>query len=77
MNAITNFIEDKIIMGKLKLNKAIESFLSEERGDTNFVSIMIIIAIVLVVAAIFRKQLIAIVTNVMNNVTEFTESTGE
>lgn len=72
MNAIKNFIEDKLIMGKIRLCKMKENFLSDERGDTNFVSIMIIIAIILVVAAIFKDQLVAIVNNVMKRVTEFT-----
>ncbi len=77
MKKVKNFIDEKMIEAQVKLAKMAEGFLSEERGDTNFVSIMIIIVIVLAVAAIFRTQLIAIVTNVMQQVTDFTNGGGE
>ncbi len=72
MNAITNFIEDKLIMGKIRLSKMTEEFLSEERGDTNFVSIMLIIVIVIAAAALFKNALLNVINNVMNKLNEAT-----
>lgn len=72
MKKVKNFIDEKMIEAQVKLAKMAEGFLSEERGDTNFVSIMIIIVIVLAVAAIFRDQLISVVNNVMDQLIDFT-----
>lgn len=74
MNSLKNFIEDKMIRGKIGLNNFVNDFLSEERGDTNFVSIIIIIVIILAVAAIFRNALIQAVTTVTDKLLDFINS---
>lgn len=45
-------------------------FLHEERGDSNIVSILLIIVILIAVAAIFRTQLLAAVTGVFEKLME-------
>lgn len=55
---------EQILRGKL------EELLSEE-GDTNFVSIILIMVIVIAIAAIFREQLTAAVQAVFEKFTEF------
>ncbi len=50
--------------------------LKEERGDTNFVSIILIIVIVIAIAAIFRDQLTALVEKVFSKLTNFIDTTG-
>lgn len=47
-----NLIE-KMSMSMLRAKLAAKTFLSEERGDTNFISIAIILVIVIVIAILF------------------------
>ncbi|HBA67855.1 MAG TPA: holin, BlyA family protein [Lachnospiraceae bacterium] len=54
----------QILKGKL------EELLNEE-GDTNFVSIILIMVIVIAIAAIFREQLTSAVQAVFGQLTEF------
>ena len=64
------FLDDQII----KCQNGMECLLDDmkdERGDTNFVAIMLIIVILVGVAAIFRTQLENIVKAAMAKVTEF------
>lgn len=49
----------------------VEDFLTDEEGDSNLVSIIVLIVIILAVAAIFREQLISAVTAVFENLMEF------
>lgn len=60
-----------LIRAKFRAADRMEQFLKEERGDTNFVAIIVIIVIILAVAAIFRTQLIAAVNQVFSNLTDF------
>ena len=43
---------------KFGLMNWVENFLTDEEGDSNLVSMIVLIVIVLAAAAIFRKQLI-------------------
>ena len=56
---------------KLKTGCFLSRLAEEERGDTNFVAIIIIIVIVLGIAAIFQKQLTAAVNSVMGQLLDF------
>jgi|GEM_PF-7022174 len=59
-----------------KVQKTPRSFLTEDRGDTNFISIMIVLGIVLVIAIAFigfKDQIIAIATEQIDS---FTSSYG-
>lgn len=47
------------------------SLVKDERGDTNFVAIIIIIVILLAIAGIFHKQLKEAVEAVFSNLTSF------
>lgn len=58
-----------------KAEEFVKQFLEEEEGDTNIVSIIVIIAIVIFVAAIFRDQLEVAVKQVFNNLTNFLNNT--
>ena len=51
----------------------LKSFLRDERGDTNFLSIIIILAIVIVLAGVFvafKDKIIDAVSGVINNFSE-------
>ena len=45
-------------------------FKTEERGDVNIVSIVVLCGIVIFLAIIFRKELEALITGVMEGVTK-------
>lgn len=47
------------------------NLVKDERGDTNFVAIIIIIVILLAIAGIFHDQLTKAVNAVFNNLTSF------
>lgn len=48
-----------------------KKFLKSERGDSNFVSIIVIIVIILAVAVIFREGITNAVSSVMEKLTNF------
>lgn len=52
------------------------TFLRDERGDSNMVAVIVLIVIVIAVAIIFRDALIDAVEAVMDQFTEFIEETG-
>lgn len=64
------FLEIKKLQAEQSLREKVEELLSE-RGDTNFVSIILIMVIVIAIAGIFRTQLTAAVTSVFAKFTEF------
>lgn len=65
------WIDNKMIEYRLKSNRLLQRLLEEEDGDTNFVSIIVIIVIVLGIATIFRSQLTIAVNNVLSQLTDF------
>lgn len=64
------FLQIKKLQMKQALNEKLEELLSEE-GDTNFVSIILIMVIVIAIAVIFKDQLMAAVENVFGQLFEF------
>lgn len=49
--------------------KRVVSFLKKDNGDTNFISIIIILGIVIVLAGVFiafREQIVGVITDVVN-----------
>lgn len=64
------FLQVKKMQLRQILNEKLEELLRED-GDTNFVSIILIMVIVIAIAVIFKDQLTAAVENVFNQLTEF------
>lgn len=64
------FLQIKKLQMQQALHEKLEELLSEE-GDTNFVSIILIMVIVIAIAVIFKDQLTAAVQNVFGQLTEF------
>ena len=64
------FFQIKKLQMRQALNRKLEELLCEE-GDTNFVSIILIMVIVIAIAVIFRDQLTAAVENVFGQLTDF------
>lgn len=48
-----NFIDRKLLSAKLKVTNAVSNFIRKEDGDTNFISMLLIIGIVVVLAGLF------------------------
>lgn len=66
-------IIEKMNLSFLKAQMATRRFLTEERGDTNFLSIAIILVVVIVIAIVFigfgdslKAKLSASITNLLN-----------
>jgi hypothetical protein len=55
---------------------AVEDFKNEERGDTNFVSMMLIIGIVVVLAGLFLTLGKSVMSSVTSNINKFIKSLG-
>lgn len=64
------FLQIKKMHMQQILNERFQELLSEE-GDTNFVSIILIMVIVIAIAVIFKEQLTAAVNNVFGQLLEF------
>ncbi len=60
-------LNELMLKGKIKMLKVRES-LSEERGDTNIVAIVLILAVVIALAIIFRTRITALVNNLFDSV---------
>ena len=60
-------LDELMLKGKIKALKVKESLL-EERGDTNIVAIVLILAVVIALAVIFRTRITAIVNGLFDSV---------
>lgn len=65
------FLESKVVAMKCRAQRFFYDLLEEERGDSNFVAIIVIIVIILAVAGIFRTQLLELVNKVFEQLTDF------
>ena len=54
-----------------RMKECAKRLVRDERGDTNFVSIIVIIVIVIAVAGVFHKQLSKAISDVFTNLTSF------
>lgn len=68
MKKILNKIDKMLIAAKVKISMAVQ----EERGDTNFISILVILGVVLLLATTFMGFKDRIVQNVSEIVNNFT-----
>ncbi len=66
-----DFLNGKLIGMQLRARRFLSQLAEEERGDTNFVSIILIIVIVIGIATAFRKTLNDAVIVVMKKFTDF------
>lgn len=69
-----NEFKTKMLLSQLRMKKMVNEFLNSERGDTNFVSIMLIIVIVIGIAGLFGDALTDVVADVMEQLTDFTSN---
>lgn len=66
-----NIIDKTLINAKVRLQKGLHDFVTTEDGDTNFVSMLIIIAVVVVMAGAFlgivKKTLLPTLEKTVND----------
>ena len=53
---------------KENVKEAVHDFFTTEDGDTNFISIIIVLVIVVGLAVFFRKQIATLVNNIWKNI---------
>lgn len=61
-----------ILNAYIKAITGLNSFIKKENGDTNFISILIILGIVILLAVVFmafKDQIIGMVTDIVDNFT--------
>ena len=61
-------LDSLYIWGKVRLGKMAERFSSEEKGAVEVVTIVVIIGIVIILAAISKDQLKSLITNMFNKI---------
>lgn len=66
-----DYLLGKLWLAQVKTKDFFKNLVTNEEGDTNFVSIILIIVIVIAVATIFREQLLGLIENVMGQVSDF------
>ena len=64
-------IQEKMLKLKVKADCAIYDFFNSERGDTNFVSMLLIIGIVVVIAGLFLTLGKEVMTSIGQKVKDF------
>ena len=65
-----------LLYAKAKWNGFVDRLLHEEKGAADIVAILVIIVIVIAVAALFRGQLMGLVTKVFGQATNWVDSNG-
>lgn len=65
------YVTGKLLIAKVRTQDFLKSLVTKENGDTNFVSIILIIVIVLAIAALFKDALIELANTVIQQLTDF------
>lgn len=66
-----NKLDDMLLALRVKAECAWNRFMDSERGDTNFVSMLLIIGIVVVIAGLFLTFGRGVMTTISGKVTQF------
>ena len=70
MLGIEAAIDTRLWFAKERIKDAARDFFYDEQGDTNMISIIIVLAIVLVLAAAFWKNIQGFVNNLWGNINQ-------
>ena len=68
------FLDGKLIGMQLRARRFLSQMMEEERGDTNFVAIIIIIVILIAIAGVFKEQLEGAIEKVFGSLTDFIDN---
>lgn len=61
-------LDEMYLSGKTWAECKLRNFLQNEEGDVNIVSIVVIIGIVIIIAAIFREQITSLITSLFTKI---------
>lgn len=61
-----DFLDEKLIDLKLRSRNLWQRLLTDEKGDTNFVAIIVLIVVIIAAAGVFRRQLTNAIDTVFN-----------
>lgn len=73
MNA---YVVCRLRLAQVKTKDFLKRLITDENGDTNFVSIILICVIVIAVAAIFKDSLTKMMGSVMGQLTSFVDGSS-
>lgn len=65
------YLDGKMLQAQMKLQEYAVKLITNEDGDTNFVSIILIIVIVIALATLFKDTLTELAENVLGKLTDF------
>lgn len=65
---MAEYMDKKIISLQNRWNRFLSDFISEERGESNFVAVLLIILIAVAVAYVFKDKLISLVGDVFKEI---------
>lgn len=65
------YLLGKTLLAQMKMKDYVKNLLENEEGDTNFVSIILIIVIVIGLATLFKDTLMELAENVLGQLTDF------
>lgn len=65
------YLDGKMLQAQMKLQEYAVKLITNEDGDTNFVSIILIIVIVIALATLFKNTLTELAGNVLGKLTDF------
>lgn len=66
-----NFLDKMYLKAKFKLENFAREVFTNEEGDTNLISILIVLGIVLALVVIFRKYINQVIDSVKGSVSDF------
>ena len=66
------YLTGKLLIAQVRTKDFLKSLVTKEDGDTNFVSIILIIVIVIAIAAIFKDKLQQVVEQVFGSLSDAT-----
>ena len=70
-------VSNYLWMTKERVKDAVHSFFTDEEGDTNFISIIVVLVIVLALAVVFRKNIATLANNMWKQIfTDANSATG-
>lgn len=73
-----DFLDEKLIDLKLRSRNWWQRLLTDEKGDTNFVAIIVLIVVIIAVAGVFKEQLTNAINTVFDtNLNTYLESGGK
>ncbi len=63
-----NELDAKLTVAKWNMKERAKDFFSEERGDTNLITIIVVLVIVMALAVVFRQNIASLVNGIWTKI---------